>query len=64
MKKFFCITCDKYGKFEKCKISYLLENALVLSINCGKCKNGDYKTFKEEESIEILNYLIDTKKYK
>ena len=47
----------KYRKFEKPKISYLLENTSALSIICSKCKNEDYKIFKEEESIEILTIL-------
>ena len=54
MKKLFCVICSKYRKFQKPKISYLLEKTLVLSIICGKCENRDEKIFKEEESIEIL----------
>ena len=54
MKKLYCVICDNYKKFEKPKISYLFEKALVLYINCSKCKNKDEKLFKEEESIEIL----------
>ena len=57
MKKLYCIICSKYRKFEKSKISYLLEKTLVLSIICSKCKNEDEKIFKEEESIEILKIL-------
>ena len=38
-------------KFEKPKISYLLEKILALSITCSKCKDEDEKLFKEEESI-------------
>ena len=47
MKKLYCVICGKYRKFEKPKISYLLEKT-VLSIICGKCKNKDEKIFKEE----------------
>ena len=54
MKKLYCVVC---GKFEEPKISYHLEKNLVLSIICSKCKNEDKKTFKEEESIEILIIL-------
>ena len=43
MKKLYCAICSKYRKFEKCKISQLLEKALVLSTICSK-----YKIFKEE----------------
>ena len=57
MKKLYCIICGKYIKFEKPKISYLLEKTLLLSIICSKCKNEDEKLFKEEESIEILKIL-------
>ena len=53
MKKLYCIICGKCRKFEKSKISYLLEKTLALSIICSKCKNEDEKIFKEEESIEI-----------
>ena len=56
-KKLYCIICGKYRKYEKPKISYLLEKRLVLSIICSKCKNEDDKLFKEEESIEILRIL-------
>ena len=54
MKNLYCIICGKYRKFEKSKISYFLEKKLVLFIICSKCKNGDEKILKEEESIEIL----------
>ena len=57
MKKLYGVICSKYRKFEKPKISYLLEKTLVLSIICSKCKNEDEKIFKEEESIEILKIL-------
>ena len=54
MKKLYCVICGKYRKFEKPKLSYLLEKTLVLSIICSKCKNEDEKLIKEEQSIEIL----------
>ena len=54
MKKSYCVICGKYRKFEKPKISYLLEKTLALSIVCSKLKNEDAKILKEEESIEIL----------
>ena len=56
-KKLYYVIGDNYRKFEKPKISYLLEKTLVLSIICSKCKNEDEKLFKEEESIEILKIL-------
>ena len=58
MKKLYCIICGKYRKFEKPKVSFLLEKTLVLSIICIKCENVDEKIFKEEESIEILKFLV------
>ena len=54
MKKLYSVICSKYGKFEKFRISYLLEKKLVLSVICSKCKKKSWKVFKEEESIEIL----------
>ena len=41
MKKIYCVICGKYRKFEKPKISYLLEKTLVLCIISSKCKNED-----------------------
>ena len=57
MKKLYCVICNKYKKFEKPKISYLLEKTLVVSIIWSKCKNEDEKVFKEEQSIETLKFL-------
>ena len=56
MKKIYCISCSKYRKFEKPKISYLLEKK-ALSIIYRKCKNKDEGLFKEEESTKILKIL-------
>ena len=56
MKKLYCVICNKYRKFEKPKILFLLEKILVLSIICSKCKNEDEKIFAEE-SIEISKIL-------
>ena len=41
MKKIYCVIWGKYRKFEKPKISYLLEKTLVLYIISSKCKNED-----------------------
>ena len=57
MKKLYCVICGKYRKFEKSKISYLLEKTLVLSILFSKYKNEDENIFKKEDSIEILKIL-------
>ena len=53
MKGSYCVICGKYKKFEKPKISYLLEKTSIISFICNKCKNEDQKISKEEESIEI-----------
>ena len=39
MKKLYCVICSNYIKFEKSKVSSLLEKTLVLSIICSKCNN-------------------------
>ena len=57
MKKLYCVICGKHRKFEKPKISYILEKTLVLSIIYSKCNNDDEKIIKEEESIEILKII-------
>ena len=57
MKKIFCVICSKYRKFEKPKISFILEKTLVLSIICSRCMNKHEKIFKEEESNEIIKIL-------
>ena len=46
MKKLYCVICGKHRKFEKPKISYLLERALVLSIISSKCKSEEDKIFQ------------------
>ena len=60
MEKLFCVIFGKYRKFEKPKISYLLEKTLVL-------ENEDEKIFKEKESIEnqlkILGLMNNIEEY-
>ena len=51
MKKLYCVICGKYRKFEKPKISYLLEKTLVLSIICSKCKNEDENYSKKKNQL-------------
>ena len=51
MKKLYCVICNKDRKYEKHKISYLLEKILVLSIIFSKCKNKDGQIFKEKRRI-------------
>ena len=57
MNKIYCFIFGKYRKFEKPKMSHILEKTLVLSIICSKCKNEAEKIFKDEESIGILKIL-------
>ena len=63
MKESYCVICGKYRKFEKPKISYLLEKTSIISFICSKCKNEDEKISKEEESIEILKNFWFNWKY-
>ena len=58
-KKIYCIICKNYRKFEKPKISYILQKTLVLSIICIKCKSKNETLSKElfKKSIEILKIL-------
>ena len=45
MKKLYCVTCGKHRKFEKPKISYLLEKTVALSI-CSKCSSENGQILK------------------
>ena len=51
MKKLYCVICGKYSKFEKPKISYIIEKILVLSIICSKCK------MKMKKNVEMKKQL-------
>ena len=51
MEELYCVICGKYRKFEKPKISYLLEKTLVLSIICSKCKNEDENYSKKKNQL-------------
>ena len=53
MKKLYCVFCGKYRKFEKPKISHLLEKTLVLSIISSKCKNEDEKYLKKKNQLKF-----------
>ena len=56
MKKICRIIWSEYRNFKK-HIIYFLQNTLVLSIICVKCKKEHKIFFKEEKSIQILNIL-------
>ena len=63
MKKLYCVICGKYRKFEKAKISYILEKILVLSIISSKCKNEDQKNmgqdFRLKNVDETRTYFLE-----
>ena len=61
MKKICCIKCNKYRKFKNLKLPYILDIKLFVFIICDKCGSNNEKTFKEEESIEILKFLLSIK---
>ena len=59
MKSLYCVICGKYIKFEKPKISYLLEKTLVFSIICSKCKNENEKIFKTRKiNWDIKDFIL------
>ena len=49
IKKSYFVFWGKYRKFEKPKISYLLEKTLALSIICSKCKK-EMKNYLKKKS--------------
>ena len=51
MKKLDCVICGKYKKFEKPKISYIIEKTLILSIICIKCNNEDEKYLEKKNQL-------------
>ena len=51
MKKLHCVICSKNKKFEKPKISHLLEKTLALSIICTSVK-------MKEKNRWIINWSI------
>ena len=53
MKKIYCVICGKYRKFEKPKISYLLEKKNI-SIICSKWKNEDEEYLKKKFQLIFL----------
>ena len=57
MTKSYCTKSKNYKEFKKPKVSYICDKALLLSSNCDKCGGEKKKTFKKEESIEILKIL-------
>ena len=58
MRKIYCTKCTKYKEFKNSKISHICYKTLLLSSICNKCWNENEKIIKEEESIEILKWLV------
>ena len=52
MRKIYCTKCKKR------KIPCICDKALLLSSICKKCGSKYEKIFKEEESIEILEFFV------
>ena len=63
MDKVYCVICSKYRKFEKPKISYILQTTLALSIICSKCKNEDEKHLKKKNQLKYEKLLAWLKIY-
>ena len=57
MDKVYCVICSKYRKFEKPKISYILQTTLALFIICSKCKNEDEKYLKKKNQLKYEKLL-------
>ena len=54
MKNIYRIKCNKYRKFENPKISGIFKKTLVLFVICNNWDDNGGKTFREEESTEML----------
>ena len=50
MRKLYCVFCGKHRKFEKPKISYIVEKTLVLPINSSKCTYEDEKKYVNKKN--------------
>ena len=57
-KKYIVLFVASIENLKKPKRSYLLEKTLSLSIICSNCNNKEERLFKEDESIEILKFLV------
>ena len=56
--KTYCFKFNSIREFANPKISCISDKILVFSIICNKCGNNNDRIFKEEESIEILKFLV------
>ena len=53
----YCNICNKYRKSKNPKTSYIFHKTLGFSILYSKCGHEYKRTFKQEESNEILKIL-------
>ena len=58
MDKLYCVICGNHRKFEKPKISYVLEETLVLSIICSKYKMKIKKYLNRKNQLRYLKFLV------
>ena len=59
MKKIYSIKCNKYGKFNDLKKSYIFNETLVLFLNSDKCnKNIQRRRINQDIKNCWLNYKI------
>ena len=56
MKKLNCVICGKYRKFEKPKISYILEKTLFLPIICSNVKMKIKKYLKKKNQSRYYKF--------
>ena len=54
MKKICCFKCEKYTKIKKTKISYILNESILLSTSCNMRGNSNDKICGEKNCTEIL----------
>ena len=56
-EKSIVLNVKSIKNFKKPKVSYIWYKKLLQFIICNKCWNEDEKTFREEETNEILSIL-------
>ena len=57
MKKLYCVLCGKYRKFEKPKISYVLEKTLVFLLFAVSAKMKTKKYLKKKIQFRYCKML-------
>ena len=53
----YCVICGENRKFEKSKISCILEKTLILIIICNKCKNEDQESIEKKNQLRYWEFL-------